>query len=413
MYGMFDEHAYLRELQKKKNLIPYEQSITDPYYAQLALKQEPQIAGEPDIADLNAIRSLVRADISKYIKTADQVSFAVEELDRSNDLVNFYRFNKAFDTSIKGVRGLDASFFLQLWDKFKSNVLAAKRVIPVEQQPVAYQPTEAQYREGINRANMVKEDVKRNFEVFKPQLDYHPSPEVKAAAYKQHRRKTNKPPKLVKPRKSSEYADEMKDIMFPTGLSLIADNDNTFSNLNKAAKRQKDTYTKLMNAINNQERQDQIENAMAEKIQRNYVNSQNNKKIRKVFKAIKDNSTAEQSIKIPQQLPYQHVPVPHHFGFEIPDQPIAVSPGLPLRTMTAARNAALKAAKRANKTARNREIKQMTLNDIDAMATPSTRARGRPLGAKTTPKPRITVGGALKKKPVKRAKKKLSKIHFV
>lgn len=361
MYGMFNEHAYLRELQKKKNLIPYEQSITDPYYAQLALKQEPQIAGEPDIADLNAIRSLVRADISKYIKTADQVSFAVEELDRSNDLVNFYRFHKAFDTSIKGVRGLDASFFLQLWDKFKSNVLAAKRVIPVEQQPVAYQPTEAQYREGINRANMVKEDVKRNFEVFKPQLDYHPSPEVKAAAYKQHRRKTNKPPKLVKPRKSSEYADEMKDIMFPALLPRA----------NKVANHQKDTYAKLMSAINNQERQDQIENAMAEKIQRNYVNSQNNKKIRKVFKAIKDNSTTnklldsiiEQSIKIPQRVPFNHVPTTEYFGFELPEAKSTVKP--------------LK--------------------------------KNKKLQSRITMEPN---GGALKKKPKKRTKK-LTKIHFV
>lgn len=279
---MFDERAYLRELQKKKNLIPYEQSITDPYYASIALKAEPQIAGEPDIADLNAIRGLVRADISKYIKTADQVSFAVEELDRSNDLVNFYRFHKAFDTSIKGVRGLDASFFLQLWDKFKSNVLAAKRVIPVEQ------PT---------------------------------STEINPKAYKAY------------------FENKAKE------MSGMAAED-----------------TLLHRGFNPE-----------------------------------------------TQLPYQHVPVSTYFGLELPDQPIAVSSGLPLRTMTAARNAALKAAKRANKAARTREIKQMILNDIDAMATPSTRARGRPLGAKTKPKPRITVGGALKKKRAK----KLTKIHFV
>lgn len=285
MYGMFDERAYLRELQKKKNLIPYEQSITDPYYAQLALKQEPQIAGEPDIADLNAIRSLVRADISKYIKTADQVSFAVEELDRSNDLVNFYRFHKAFDTSIKGVRGLDASFFLQLWDKFKSNVLASKRVAPVEQQPVAYQPTEAQYRQAINRVNMGKEDtlLHRGF-----------NPET--------------------------------------------------------------------------------------------------------------------------QLPYQHVPVPEYFGFELPPQPIAVSPGLPLKTMTPAWKKASGAARRAKKQ-KNKQMATEILPDIfnETQFGPAPIGRpGRPTGSKNNPKPRITLGGALKKKtkPKKRAKK-LTKIHFV
>lgn len=279
MYGMFNERAYLRELQKKKNLIPYEQSITDPYYASIALKAEPQIAGEPDIADLNAIRSLVRADISKYIKTADQVSFAVEELDRSNDLVNFYRFHKAFDTSIKGVRGLDASFFLQLWDKFKSNVLAAKRVIPVEQ------PT---------------------------------STEINPKAYKAY------------------FENKAKEI-----ASMAAE----------------DTLL--------------------------------------------------------HRLPYQHVPVSTHFGFELPNQPIAVSPGLPLKTMTTARKKASGAAKRAK--TKNKQMATEIFHDIfnETQFGPAPIGRpGRPTGSKNNPKPRITVGGALKKKPKKRAKK-LTKIHFV
>ena len=126
-------NAYYKELKQKVNLIKVEKPIIDKYISDYKLSiqstPEAQISNNLIISsNKNQIRTMLRDELSKILTNSQEVSYVLDSLDKSFDLINFYKFGKLFLKSIEGIRGLDANYFIQLWNHFKNKLLSEKEL---------------------------------------------------------------------------------------------------------------------------------------------------------------------------------------------------------------------------------------------------------------------------------------------
>ena len=135
-YG--DQTVFHKELRAKKRLEDHETVLTQPFYRKLAREQNigVQIYEElPVGTDMNLIRNAVSIELGKYIRGSQEIANIIDRLNSDDDLLNYYRFGKLFEKTIQGVRQLDASYFIQLWEKFKENLLEKTKSITQETTP--------------------------------------------------------------------------------------------------------------------------------------------------------------------------------------------------------------------------------------------------------------------------------------
>ena len=124
----YDQSVYIAESRARGRLNDAEKESTIPFYRKLAKAKEPfsltNIPELPSGADINAYRNAVERELSAIIKDQQQVANIIQHLTSNDDLKNYYRFGKLFESSIRGARSLDANYFIQLWDKFKEKILS-------------------------------------------------------------------------------------------------------------------------------------------------------------------------------------------------------------------------------------------------------------------------------------------------
>lgn len=147
-YKQFPTDKYLAELRKEVNIEAMTKPIIQKHNAELRAKVKPTVEELPPTASDNEIRSALTNELSKVLKAPD-VPYVIESLFKANDLRSFYRFSKAFLNQIKDIRNLDASFLLDRWSKFKSQMLIeSERVnaIPFQGQ------TAAEYEKSLRRS---------------------------------------------------------------------------------------------------------------------------------------------------------------------------------------------------------------------------------------------------------------------
>jgi len=123
-YKQFPTDKYITEIKRKANIQRFESPIIHKFNTELRAKVKPTITELPPTASENDIRSALTNELSKVLKASD-VPNVIENLSKANDLRSFYRFSKTFLNQIKDIRNLDASFFLDLWSKFKSQMLSS------------------------------------------------------------------------------------------------------------------------------------------------------------------------------------------------------------------------------------------------------------------------------------------------
>lgn len=123
-YKQFPTDKYIAEIKRKANIQSFESPIIRKFNTELRAKIKPTITELPPTASENDIRSALTTELSKVLKSSD-VPNVIENLSKANDLRSFYRFSKTFLNQIKDIRNLDASFFLDLWSKFKSQMLSS------------------------------------------------------------------------------------------------------------------------------------------------------------------------------------------------------------------------------------------------------------------------------------------------
>ena len=122
-YKVFPVDKYISELKHRQTLDIKEKPIIEKYYAELRAKIKPTLEELGPVPNEQQIRVLITNELSPILRNNQQVAYVIEELSKSNDLMSFYKFGKLFLNSIKEVRGIDGSFLLQLWAKFKTNLL--------------------------------------------------------------------------------------------------------------------------------------------------------------------------------------------------------------------------------------------------------------------------------------------------
>jgi len=154
-YKQFPTDKYLAELRKEVNIEAMTKPIIQKHNAELRAKVKPTVEELPPTASDNEIRSALTNELSKVLKAPD-VPYVIESLSKANDLRSFYRFSKAFLNQIKDIRNLDASFLLDRWSKFKSQMLIeSERVnaVPFQGQ------TAAEYEQAYNRSQTHKKHL--------------------------------------------------------------------------------------------------------------------------------------------------------------------------------------------------------------------------------------------------------------
>jgi hypothetical protein len=169
----YDQSVYIAETRARNRLDDEEKQSTIPFYRKLALAKDSTYSASinelPPNADINAYRTAISKELNGFIKDQQQISNIIQYLTSSDDLKNYYRFGKLFETSIRGIRALDSNYFIQLWDKFKEKLLTsdakAKKQLDKIKATEGPKPTEINleaYKQMAERKGMAAEDINRS-----------------------------------------------------------------------------------------------------------------------------------------------------------------------------------------------------------------------------------------------------------
>ena len=121
-YKQFPTDKYVDELRQELVLQAKQIPTIKLHNAELRARVRPSVGEMPQVATENEMRSTIINELSKVLKASD-VPNVIEHLSKANDLKSFYNFSKPFLAQVKDVRNLDASYLLNLWSRFKSQLL--------------------------------------------------------------------------------------------------------------------------------------------------------------------------------------------------------------------------------------------------------------------------------------------------
>jgi hypothetical protein len=169
-YKIFPTDKYIKEIKQKIAINNETIPSIQEYYKELRTKQVPTIQELPSNPDENQIRNIIRNELSSISTSlnSQDISYIIETLSKSNDLLAFYKYAKSFINHIKDIRGLNSSFLLQLWAKFKSNLIIEAEETPLSSTSM----TVAKYEKLLqNKKNKLEElykeeEGKKNLEHY-------------------------------------------------------------------------------------------------------------------------------------------------------------------------------------------------------------------------------------------------------
>lgn len=124
-------NAYIKEIKQKNNVNTRAKPIIDKFLIDQRLNLQTPIETSIKLIENsltsqdneNKVREILRNELVKVLYNSQEISYFIEALDKSNDIYNFYKFGNAFLRNLKNVRGLDANYLLQLWNKYKETIL--------------------------------------------------------------------------------------------------------------------------------------------------------------------------------------------------------------------------------------------------------------------------------------------------
>ena len=153
---VFPTNKYLKEVKQKIAINNETIPSIQEYYKELRTKQVPTIQELPSNPDENQMRNIIRNELSSISTSlnSQDISYIIETLSKSNYLLAFYKYAKSFINHIKDIRGLNSSFLLQLWAKFKSNLIIEAEETPLSSTSM----TVAKYEKLLqNKKNKLEE----------------------------------------------------------------------------------------------------------------------------------------------------------------------------------------------------------------------------------------------------------------
>ncbi len=172
-YNIFKPDSFYAEIKKKQDLYNIEKPIINQYYTESRAKLKPTIIENVNVKDINindenAIRNSLINELRPILR--DQTINFIETLYKSNDLIAFYKFGKPFLNEVKDIRNLDATFLLELWNRYKKKMLidnSNKINIPSILTAEEY---EAKVKKN-KPSNMIDYDKQKEQELFNKQTE--------------------------------------------------------------------------------------------------------------------------------------------------------------------------------------------------------------------------------------------------
>ena len=110
------------ELNQKLNLQNLEKPIVDQYWYDIHQKIPKTLPIPRPETNINKIREIVLDEIKSIVLDNQERNNIVNHLSQKDELGLFYKIGRNFLHKIQGVRDLDSTYFLQLWNRYKTNL---------------------------------------------------------------------------------------------------------------------------------------------------------------------------------------------------------------------------------------------------------------------------------------------------
>lgn len=156
---IFNVGALERELALERKISELQKPIINEYFIENRAKLKPTV-GQVSQPSQMVYRDPVKVKLESILKP-NEAQYVLMSLEKSNELHSFYQFSDPFLKSVRGTN-LDASYLLDLWAKFKNNLISTSAIPSISGSSMTaeqYQKSLNDKREKINRINLELENL--------------------------------------------------------------------------------------------------------------------------------------------------------------------------------------------------------------------------------------------------------------